>query len=250
MKRDEKFTDINVPQTAVNELANRPRYDITGERYGNTLSDDMFAIKNNRIPNRHTPESYEYFNQLEPSIDQTWAPAAGWGGLKSIPSLESTSNDPRADLIQKYPFLFGSDLVGRKKNVTGQSLPWEVYKDWGLTDDIMEFPENYTQEQLQWAEALKNANREKDIVNDLSTEGLRNEQLYGDNTMWDGPRGDYDAYIGDFVNYDRLSPMQLTQLAKMGVNRPTAEDINQVPEDNASDYLNFLVNAYRQRLGL
>ena len=52
-----------------NELSNRPRYDITGERYGNTLQDDMFSIKNaGRIKDRHTPQSYDYYamTTLEP----------------------------------------------------------------------------------------------------------------------------------------------------------------------------------------
>jgi len=33
-------------QNIINELSNRPRYDLDKRRYGNTLSDDMFAIKN------------------------------------------------------------------------------------------------------------------------------------------------------------------------------------------------------------
>lgn len=47
--------------TIQNELANKPRYDIDGRRYGNTLTDDMISIKNPQIGNRHTPVSYDYF---------------------------------------------------------------------------------------------------------------------------------------------------------------------------------------------
>ena len=96
---------IDVSQTAINELANKPRQDINGQRYGNTLSDDMFSVKNPSLPDRHTPQSIEYFNQ--PTVEaapQTWEPAAGW--------------NPLAAVSGPLPVLERNGLVSRKKNVT------------------------------------------------------------------------------------------------------------------------------------
>lgn len=38
--------------TIQKELANVPRYDIDGRRYGSTLTDDMISIKNPKIGNK------------------------------------------------------------------------------------------------------------------------------------------------------------------------------------------------------
>ncbi|MBO4781257.1 MAG: hypothetical protein J5522_02580, partial [Lachnospiraceae bacterium] len=51
--------------TIQKELANVPRYDIDGRRYGSTLTDDMISIKNPKIGNRHTPVSYDYLNDKD-----------------------------------------------------------------------------------------------------------------------------------------------------------------------------------------
>ena len=224
--RNQLNIPIDVSQTAINELQNRPRQDITGERYGNTLSDDMFAIKNPSLPDRHTPQSIEYFNQ--PTVEapvQTWEPAAGWGPLPVL----------------------NAGLVSRKKNVTGGSLPWEVYKDWGLTDDILEFPEYYTQEQLDWASALRDKREAAQRVNDLSTEGIRSEQFGNAPTDMSSYRdAEYDPYLGTNVNYSAMSPETMEQLARMGVNRPTVEDEESLRlGENGNDTYNSLLNLYR-----
>lgn len=230
---NDPFTDINVSQTAINELQNKPRYDIDKRRYGNTLSDDMFSIKNANRPNQHTPESYEYFGQTAPSVEQTLEPAAGWDGInQQIPSLKGEHG-----------------LVGRKVNVTGDSVPWGVYKDWGLTDDILEFPENYSQEQVNWAEGLRNRREAEQTAAELSTDSLRNEKFGRVSDDMSLRRDSLDdSYLdGALVNYDRLSPATLEQLAKMGVNRPVQNtDINQVTSnEDANDYLMSLINAYK-----
>ena len=222
--RNQLNMPIDVSQTAINELANRPRQDITGERYGNTLSDDMFSIKNPSLPDRHTPQSIEYFNQ--PTVEapvQTWEPAAGWGPLPVL----------------------NAGLVSRKKNVTGDSLPWEVYKDWGLTDDILEFPDDYSQEQVEWAQALQDRNYNQ-MINDLSTEGMMNEK-FGNAPTTQTPRreAEVDTYLDDLVNYDALSPATIEQLVNMGVNRPPHYDPYNTGEPDASDYLMDLINAYK-----
>ena len=225
--RNQLNIPIDVSQTAINELANRPRQDINGQRYGNTLSDDMFSIKNPSLPDRHTPQSIEYFNQ--PSIDAAptgMAPAAGWNPL---------------------PVLENSNLISRKKNVTGDSLPWEVYKDWGLTDDILEFPDDYTQEQVAYAEALRDRREAAQRVNDLSTEGIRSEQFGNAPTDMSSYRdAEYDPYLGTNVNYGAMSPETMEQLARMGVNRPAVEDEESLRlGENGNDTYNSLLELYR-----
>lgn len=161
------------------------------------------------------------------------APAAGWDGVnQQIPSLKGEHG-----------------LVGRNKVVSGDSVPWEVYKDWGLTDDILEFPENYSQEQVNWAEDLRNKRELAETAAELSTDSLRNEKFGRVSDDMSLRRDSLDdSYLdGALVNYDRLSPATLEQLAKMGVNRPIQEtDINQVTSnEDANDYLMSLINAYK-----
>lgn len=225
--RNELNPYIDVTQTAINELANRPRQDITGERYGNTLSDDMFAIKNPSLPNRHTPESYEYFNQVAPEVNtQTWEPAAGWNPLPVL-------ND---------------DFVSRRKFIgDGSPFALAANKEWGLTDDILEFPDNYTQEQIDFATALRNKKWNNQRINDLSTEGLRSEQMgYAPEEQSPYLDAEYDPYLGINVNYGAMSPETMEQLAKMGVNRPKISDETSLRlEENGNDTYNSLLELYR-----
>lgn len=226
---------IDVSQTAINELANKPRQDINGQRYGNTLSDDMFSIKNPTLPNRHTPESIEYFNQ--PTVEaapQTWEPAAGWNPLTLNPG--------------PLPVLERNGLVSRKKNVTGESLPLNVYQGaWSLTNDILEFPDNYTQEQVAWAEGLRDKREAAQRVNDLSTEGIRSEQFGNAPTDMSSYRdAEYDPYLEATVNYSAMSPRTMELLARMGVERPQDEDaISRQLGENGNDTYNSLLNLYR-----
>jgi hypothetical protein len=224
---------IKLSPTAINELQNRPRQDINGQRYGNTLSDDMFSIKNPSLPNRHTPESIEYFNQ--PTVEaapQTWEPAAGWNPSVSGP----------------LPVLERNGLVSRKKNVTGESLPLNVYEGaWSLTNDILEFPDNYSQEQVEWAEGLRDKREAAQRVNDLSTEGLRNEQMgYASDEQSPYRDAEYDPYLEANVNYSAMSPRTMELLARMGVERPQNEDdISRRLGENGNDTYNSLLNLYR-----
>ena len=220
------YTDIDINQTAINELANKPRQDINGQRYGNTLSDDMFSITNPSLPDRHTPQSIEYFNQ--PTVEaapQTWEPAAGWNPL---------------------PVLDNSNLVSRRKFVD-EGMPLSVNKDWGLTDDILEFPDDYSQEQVDWASALRDKRETAQRVNDLSTEGLRNEQMgYASDEQSPYREAEYDPYIGTNVNYSAMSPRTMELLARMGVERPQDEDdISRRLGENGNDTYNSLLNLYR-----
>ena len=225
--RNQLNMPIDVSQTAINELANRPRQDITGERYGNTLSDDMFSIKNPNLPDRHTPESYEYFNQpVVPEVNtQAWEPAAGWNG--PLPVLNP-------------------NFISRQKFVGESAAPLTVNKDWGLVDDIMEFPEDYTDEQFAWAEGQRDKRETAQRINDLSTEGLRNEQ-FGNAPTTQSPYRDaeVDTYLDNLVNYDALSPATIEQLVKTGVYRPPHYDPYNTGEPDASDHLMELINAYK-----
>ena len=217
---------IRLSPTAINELQNRPRQDIDGQRYGNTLSDDMFSIKNPTLPNRHTAESMEYFNQSSaPSVNTAFEPAAGWGPL---------------------PVLDNSNLVSRRKFV-GEGSPLTVNKDYGLVDDIMEFPENYTDEQFAWAEGQRDKRETEQRINDLSAEGLRNEQFGNAPTTQSSYRdAEYDPYLGTFVNYSAMSPETMDILARMGVNRPQTEDEKSLNyRENGNDSYNSLLNLYR-----
>lgn len=249
--RNDFYPELNMTNAARNELANRPRYDIEGDRrYGNTLSDDMFALKNKNYQG-HTPESYEYFNDPEPQVQTQMSPAGGWGEVMGIPQLKK---DPVEQYIAANPYLkYGTNehearLFGRKKNVGTEALPWETYRDdWTLEDDILEFPDSYTQEQVAWAEQQRADREARNRVASLGTDDLRAEKLgtYQDPTEWVSRRdSDVDSTLGTLVNYGALSPATIEQLAKMGVNRPVESDPN---SDDAALYLNFLLDAYRRR---
>lgn len=255
---NEELWDIKATRTGQNELRNNPRYDIDGQRYGNTLSDDMFSIKNPRAKNTHTPESYEYFN--EPTVNEapeTMAPALGWSsvGVGQIPTLK---DDFTSVLRKAMPKDYRERVTGRQKNVTDNGSGvhlYDEYEGWSLLDDILEFPENYTQEQLQWAEAQRNAIENDQKKYDLGTEGLREDMRYqreGGNRYSDmSSRRDaeWDPYIGDYVNYEAMSPRTMEMLAKMGVNRPIVEDdYSQRMGENGNDTYNTLLNLYRKAI--
>lgn len=216
----------DISRTAINELQNRPRYDIDRRRYGNTLSDDMFALKNLERENQHTPESYEYLERQIEEPTTTWEPASGWG---EIPSLKN------------------ENLVSREKFLGDEGIPIETRRDWSLLDDIMEFPENYTQEQVKWAEDLRNKNEALNRVNDLKTESLREDmaaQRGGERDYQEQSvrrDAEYDPYLEAVVNYARLSPQTLGMLTKMGVNRPEMDP----GIENGSETLNNLIALYR-----
>lgn len=222
---------IRLSPTAINELQNRPRQDIDRQRYGNTLSDDMFSIKNPSLPNRHTPESYGYLNQPVERPTEIWEPASGWNPVSSGP----------------LPVLERNGLISRPKNVTGESTPLSVNKEWGLIDDITEFSENYPDEIVAWAEGLRDKREAAQRVNDLSTEGLRSEQFGNAPTDQSARRdADYDPYLGTPVNYYAMSPETMDILARMGVNRPRTEsETSRTLRENGNDTYNSLLELYR-----
>lgn len=249
ISRNDFYPEVNMSKAAVNELANKPRYDIDGKRYGNTLSDDMLAMKNPNYKG-HTPESYEYFNEPTENVPyEPMAPAGGWNEVMgTIPKLEQ---DPVKQFIASNPYLRDHNrLFGRKKNVGEGGLDWGTWReDWTLEDDILEFPDSYTDEQVAWAENQRAQREAKNRVASLGTEDLRAEKLgtYQDPSDWVSRRDAMDdSSTGAYVNYDALSPATLEMMAKMGVNKPVESDLNMTTEDDAAEYLNFLLNAYRR----
>ena len=202
------------------ELANKPRYDITGDRYGTTLTDDMISIKNPRDINRHTDRTIEYF-----------ANPKGYAG-------EGAYVKPTYDLAGvegSYSYQNEGDRpIGRKKSVTDGGSGVETGDDvWETLDAPGEV--------ISYYDALRNLAQTRQ----LSTEGAL-EEKFGRAPSRQDPRYDanWDYYTESLVNYDRLSRPQLMELAKMGVNRPIEG------EDDASADLMGLVNLYRRVLGL
>ena len=265
------FEDLSRPRTQINELANKPRYDIEGDkRYGNTLSDDMFAMKNPNYKG-HTPESYDYFNEPFTQEINQWTPAGGFAevmgnnqfsqenvdssGISTMPQAKNAIEQyllTHPQLLDSYGD-FRDRAISRKKNIGEGGLDWGTYDlEWQPEDDILEAGEAYTSDQFHWAEAQRAKKELEAQINDLSTEGIR-EDMASQKNGWPSYHtpgdmssrrdAEYDSYVDDVVNYNALSPATLTQLAKMGVNRPKSED-----EDDASNYLNWLLKVYRDRL--
>ena len=204
--------------TAQYELANKPRYDITGERYGNTLSDDMFYQKNPRAIDKHTPETYEYFANPKGNAGE----GAYVRPTYDLPYLNAYSNIPTQPMLGRKKFV----TEGGSGVVRGEDV-WES----------LDAP----QEVLNYYEALRNLNQ----IKGLSTDSAHDEK-FGKVQKTQDPRYDakYDNYTGALVDYGRLSGRQLSELAKMGVERPIMD------EEDASADLMGLVNLYKRILGL
>ena len=242
----------------IQELQNRPRYDLDGRRYGNTLSDDMFSIKNPQRANQHTPESYGYLNtDYVEEKPVTLEPVLNTQNQVPLPVLNKPE-DFSSLLGNIMPTDFRDNGVSRKKNVTGNGLPFQkraIYDDWNLVDDALEFPEYYDQAIVDWAEAQRAENEAKQRVNDLSTEGMREDLAYQRTGAERDPafavrrEAEWDPYLGTDVNYNAMSPQTMIQLAKMGVNRPnTEDDYTRQFGENANGTYQSLLDAYKLAL--
>lgn len=241
----------------IQELQNRPRYDLDGRRYGNTLSDDMFSIKNPQRENQHTPESYNYLNtDYVEEKPVTLEPVLNTQNQVPLPVLNKPE-DFSSLLGNIMPTDFRDNGVSRKKNVT-EGLPFQkrdIYEDWNLVDDALEFPEYYDQAVVDWAEAQRAENEAKQRVNDLSTEGMREDLAYQRTGAERDPNfavrreAEWDPYLGTDVNYNAMSPQTMIQLAKMGVNRPnTEDDYTRQFGENANGTYQSLLDAYKLAL--
>ena len=241
----------------IQELQNRPRYDLDGRRYGNTLSDDMFSIKNPQRENQHTPESYGYLNtDYVEDKPVTLEPVLNTQNQVPLPVLNKPE-DFSSLLGNIMPRDFRDNGVSRKKNITA-GLPFqkrEIYEDWNLVDDALEFPEYYDQAVVDWAEAQRAENEARQRVNDLSTEGMREDLAYQRTGAERDPNfavrreAEWDPYLGTDVNYNAMSPQTMIQLAKMGVNRPnTEDDYTRQFGENANGTYQSLLDAYKLAL--
>jgi hypothetical protein len=242
----------------IQELQNRPRYDLDGRRYGNTLSDDMFSIKNPGRENQHTPESYGYLNtDYVEEKPVTLEPVLNTQNQVPLPVLNKPE-DFSSLLGNVMPTDFRDNGVSRKKNVT-DGLPWQrrsIYDDdWNLVDDALELPEHYDEAVVDWAEAQRAENEARQRVNDLSTEGMREDLAYQRTGAERDPafavrrEAEWDPYLGTDVNYNAMSPQTMIQLAKMGVNRPKVEDdYTRQFNENANGTYQSLLDAYKLAL--
>jgi len=248
-EKDAKASQQVLADTISNELANKPRYDITGERYGNTLSDDMFSIKNPRLVDKHTPETYNYWERGPQTVEP-----------QEIPVIDQKPQiNPQQILNGMYPGIledFRDRAVSRQKNITGDSNDWWVdYEDepWGFQDEWD--PDTYLLAEYEKQRDYKNTQQ---IIRDLSTDKrygdtIRDDMFAQKNGSWHNPGeqdirydANWDPYLGEVVNYNMLSPAQLTQLAKMGVNRPEVDYIDK--NNNANGKLIDLMYLYQNLL--
>lgn len=223
-----------ITDTGIDELRNRPRYDIDKKRYGNTVSDDMFAIKGNT--DRHTPESYEYFDRKDNSPT---------GGV--LPQLSPASQ-------------LSAQVIA--------NAPWTDYRDWAPSRQKT-VSDGYGVNPLYPAEfegdsdyelaiqELSRLSAEKRAREDLANTGRNGQSLSEDMFAIKGgkahdegdmkPRYDanWDYYLGENVDYGKLSPHQLEMLVKMGVNRPNLNPYDQeggipLEEDASADLMAYL----------
>lgn len=242
----------------IQELQNRPRYDLDGRRYGNTLSDDMFSIKNPQRENQHTPESYGYLNtDYIEEKPVTLEPVLNTQNQVPLPVLNKPV-DFSSFLGNVMPRDFRDNAVSRKKTVT-EGLPFQTTSiygdDWSLVDDALEFPEYYDQAVVDWAEGQRAAREAEQRRYDLSTEGMRDDMYYQQVPDQREPvfsarrEAEWDPYLGTDVNYGAMSPQTMIQLAKMGVNRPKIEDdYTRQFDENANTTYRSLLDSYRLAL--
>lgn len=207
--------------TARLELNNTPRYDITGERYGNTLSDDMFSLKSPSY-GKHTPESYDYFTRGGYWDDF----AADEAATYPLPSGLSNLGVP-STTFSSAPSDYGNNhgIISRKA-YTDYEAPGGVYVD---TDSSVYDGTSMEDIMGEYHKLLAEKRGREDLRN-----GIRRDSLYeksGGRTFhdkgdqWLRDDAEMDPAVGELVNYGMLSPAQLEQLVKMGVNRHESEDL-------------------------
>ena len=200
------LTDKLNNATIQRELSNAPRIDLDRRRHGNTLTDDMIAIKNPRSGSTHLDNSLLYNNV--PFYDDTYInlPTSVNFGTNSTPTNTSDR------------------LISRKKHITERA--GDIFTEDGLYDgtpmeDVM-------------AEYEKMLIDRKERRASRNNEDIRSDVRYlrsGGNTYHDPgeqmPRWDseWDPAVNANVDYSKLSPAQLNELVKMGVNRPESEEL-------------------------
>ena len=247
--------DMDLSSQIQGELANKPHYDASGRRYGSTLADDMFDIKNGR---RGNPETSNH----------PWVGSYNDYNMGDVPVLNQNTPEVQTAIQNYINALTAGDIRDRggRQKVVGEGVG-NLYSDHYDTNEDYEteFFENPDYEaylnDLADYKALK---ERQDILQGRGTgyDGIGDDVRYiksGGQTLHESgyqrPRveSEYDAALptddmfgGLLVNPDRLSPKTAELIAK-----GTTQDRPLIP-DNYGDIggLNPVINAYRRKLGL
>lgn len=250
------------------ELANKPAYNARGERYGSTLSDDMFDIKNGRRGE---------------TTKHPWV--GGYSDYTAnIPVLQPVEKTPIEQYLENNPYLngkgdFRDTAISRKKNIGdgvgnlwAESMPEENTDAFWAGEDVDNF---VNQDYAKYVYDLAQKQLLEDRINVLqgkeSTPGkydsIRDDMLYlknNGNALHDpgdiyeanslGKEYDLDPVFnydpeeswGFSVNPDRLSPKTAEMIARSTTqDRPIYNDYWNEPSG-----LNPVINMYRRMLGL
>lgn len=213
--------------TISKELSNVPRLDLDKRRYGNTLTDDMIAIKNPRGITQHTPVSYDYLNDKDNWVEDHTIPP------DFVTFLDLDHNTWQDVHENQTPTVSpGAARLSRKKFVTDEvSVPHSrdneresIYQT-GAEEELMGL---YTKALLD-RKALKDlqgmVSTGGSIIDDtryLKTGGRTYHEKGEQMPRWDA---EWDPAVNENVNYNLLSPREIEQLYKMGVNRPESENL-------------------------
>lgn len=229
--------DLDVRSQIQGELANRPHYDASGRRYGSTLSDDMFDIKNGR---RGNPET----------TNHPWIGGLNDYNMGDVPEVAPKAPEVQTAIQQYINSLTTGDIRdrgGRKKFVGegGNGIVSYDYEDFD--------PEMYSNPDYeQYLNALRDYQALKDRQNVLQGSDLDEDVRYiksGGKTFHEEggetPRynAEYDPLLGATVSPDRLSPMTAKMIAQ-GMTQDREEPM----VNGESVGLNPIINAYRRRL--
>ena len=243
------------------ELSNRPVYNSRGERYGNTLTDDMIDIKNGRRGNPETSnhpwvgDIYDYTN---------------------IPNYVTDDPLPVLEKIDYTPAVlrdndFRNNGISRKKNITEGNYDWygespAIYGQNALRNyEPSDFQDpdysNYLETDNDYNRLMQRINELKtdntspyadsirDDVKYIKSEG-RTGHLMGD--MAPRIEAEYDPALptypedtwGLLVNPERLSPATAELIAKN-----TTQDRPEYTDNwGEKTGLNPLINLYRRKL--
>ncbi len=208
--------------TIQKELANVPRYDIDGRRYGSTLTDDMISIKNPKIGNRHTPVSYDYLNDKDNWVEDHAIPP------DFVTNLDLDNNSYEAVHESMAPTVRGG-LISRKKFISeGVSEPYTDYEDVYESGAGGDFMGAYTKALLDKKafnelRGISQGDSVRDDVRYIRSNGRTYHDRGDQVPRWDA---EYDPAVGTSVNYNLISPNTTAQLYNMGVDRPESEDLS------------------------
>ena len=243
----DKQRELEAQTLVSKELSNKPRYDLDGSRYGNTLSDDMFSIKNPNYQG-HTPESYDYFRDKIPALEEEYQDP-----FKKLKFMREGLNlDPLMGRQKTYGEGVGVELWHEPSMETpvGSAVPEMGHLDSLLNNEALEDGEIMPQELQGLLEAVRGYHQWQDQTSDLGTESLRGDKLGREHTDDMYPRygAEYDPQTGAYVDFNALSPAQIEQLYKMGVKGQEYVKGENIEEENARRTLNNLLEMYKYRL--